>query len=258
MKSGIVIKTPAQIEGIRASCRLAANTLEIVGLNIRPGVTTEYLNSIAAEYMRMNGATSATLDYVVPSVPVPFPKETCISVNEVICHGIASEQKLKEGDIVKVDITTVLNGFYGDTCKTFAVGKPTKKTLALMECGMQCLNVGINQVKPGVRLFNIGDNIAKYAHAYGYSVVQQFCGHGVGLEFHEEPQVPHFKVTDKTSPIMQPGMIFTIEPMINMGLPGIVIAEDHWTASTVDGKLSVQNEHTVLVTETGVEILTKL
>jgi methionyl aminopeptidase len=252
----IAIKSPSQIDGIRRSCQLAARTLVEVGKLVRPGVTTDQLNDAAAQFMKAHGATPATLNYISPAVAVPFPKESCISVNEVICHGISSDQVLKEGDVVKVDVTTILDGYYGDTCKTFAVGSVSKKAAALMRCGEECLEIGVKEVAPGKHLHDIGFHIANYAHAHGYSVVKAFSGHGVGLAFHEEPNVPHFGKKG-TGPVMQPGMIFTIEPMVSQGRDGVVIdAHDHWTARTVDGKLSVQNEHTILVTETGVEILT--
>jgi methionyl aminopeptidase len=252
----IAIKTPEQIDYIRKSCQLATHPVDEVGRAVVPGITTDDLNKIAAEFIAENGAISATLNYR-GYMAHPFPKESCISVNEVVCHGVAGPRVLKEGDIVKVDITTILNGYYGDTCKTFRVGKVSKRIEALVQCGQECLEIGVKQVKPGAHLYDIGYHISNYAHAHGYSVVRAFTGHGVGIAFHEEPQVPHFG-NKGTGPILKPGYIFTIEPMINEGRFECLIDEvDHWTARTIDGKLSVQFEHTVLVTADGVEILTK-
>ena len=255
----IEIKTPEQIEKIRQSCKIAARTLAYAGTFVKPGVSTEEINKAAAEFMKEHGATSATLNYINAQNKYPFPKETCISVNEVVCHGIASPDIiLKEGDIVKIDVTTILDGYFGDTCKTFPVGKVTKRTQALMDCGEDCLRIGINHIKPGRPLNDIGTAIEHFAKVNGYSVVRAFTGHGVGNHFHEEPTVFHHHIPKK-SPIMVPNMIITCEPMICMGFYDVVIDEsDHWTARTADGKLSVQNEHTCLICPSGVEILTKI
>lgn len=247
---GIIIKTQKQIDGIRNSCRLAAKTLKYLEPFVVPGVTTGEINDLAEKYIRENGAIPAPLNYK------GFPKSVCTSVNEVICHGIPGDRKLQEGDILNVDVTTVLEGYYGDTCKMYAVGKISEAAQRLLDVTKKCLEIGVAQVRPGNRLGNIGYNIARYANLQGYSVVYQFCGHGVGLQFHEDPQVNHIDRKD-TGPEMRPGMVFTIEPMINAGVAEALVLEDQWTAVTADNKLSAQYEHTVLVTPDGHEILTE-
>ena len=245
----IIIKTEKQIEGIRKSSRLAAKTLKYLEPLIVPGITTGEINDLAEKFIRDNGATPACLNYR------GFPKAVCTSVNEVICHGIPGDRALKEGDIINVDVTTILDGFYGDTCRMYAVGQVSESAQKIMDTAKKCLEIGIAQVRPGNRFGNIGHEIRKYATSQGYSVVWQFCGHGVGLKFHEDPQVNHADQKDN-GPRMKEGMTFTIEPMINEGVAEALILEDHWTAITSDHKLSAQYEHTVLVTKTGVEILT--
>lgn len=248
----INIKTPAQIEGIRKSSKLAAQTLQFIAPFVIAGVTTCELDQKIEAYMREHGATPATLGYK------GYPKSSCISVNEVICHGIPDTTVLKDGDIVNIDVTTILNGYFGDTCKMFAVGTISEEAQKLLDIGHQCLLKGIMEVRPDNRFGSIGYAITQHAEANGYSVVHQFCGHGVGIEFHEEPQVNHYVVHKNTGPKMKEGMIFTIEPMINQGKAEAIISEsDGWTARTIDGLLSAQFEHTVLVTKDGVEILTK-
>ncbi|HKM93723.1 MAG TPA: type I methionyl aminopeptidase [Prolixibacteraceae bacterium] len=247
----IIIKTPEQIEGIRKSSKLAGNTLKMIASYVKEGVNTEYLDKIIEEYMRDNGAIPATLGYN------GYPKSSCISLNEVVCHGIPSPTTiLKEGDILNIDVTTILNGYYGDTSKMFSVGKISPKAELLIETTLHCLRLGIQQVIPGNHLGNIGFTISRYAQSKGFSVVYEFCGHGCGVDFHEDPQVEHIGRRN-TGPLMQPGMTFTIEPMINEGKSRTRIDKaDGWTARTIDGKLSAQFEHTLLVTETGVEVLT--
>ncbi|HPW67457.1 MAG TPA: type I methionyl aminopeptidase [Salinivirgaceae bacterium] len=247
----IIIKTPEQIEGIRKSSRLAANVLKYIEPHVVAGVSTEYLDNLILRYIEDNDATSATLGYN------GFPKASCISLNEVVCHGIPSESViLKDGDIVNIDVTTILNGYYGDTSTMFLIGNVSDDAMKLVEATKHCLNLGIQQVKPGAYFGDIGFVIARYAHSKGYSVVYEFCGHGVGIDFHEEPQVEHI-ARRGSGKKMREGMIFTIEPMINMGKPRVKIdTKDGWTARTIDGKLSAQFEHTVLVTPTGYEILT--
>jgi methionyl aminopeptidase len=246
----ILIKNQRQIEGIRKSCRLAAATLRYISQFVVAGVTTGELNDLCEKYIVDNNAIPAPLGYM------GYPKATCISLNEVICHGIPGQEKLKDGDIVNIDVTTILDGYYGDTSTMFTVGAISEDAQHLLDVAKRCLDIGIKQVRPGNRFGNIGYEIHKYAMLQGCTVVYQFCGHGVGIRFHEEPQVSH--IADKDSgPKMRPGMIFTIEPMINLGSPEAIIdEEDKWTARTVDGKLSAQYEHTVLVTSTGAEILT--
>lgn len=246
----IIIKTPEQIEGIRKSSQLAGNCLKMISDYVKEGVSTEYLNTVLDEYIRDHKAIPATLGYS------GFPKSCCISLNEVICHGIPNEKTiLKDGDILNIDVTTILDGYYGDTSTMFTIGEISEKAENLVIDTEHMLYLGIDEVKPGKRFGSIGFAIANYAKKKKYSVVYEFCGHGVGIEFHEEPHVEHIgKKYEGTK--FKPGMIFTIEPMINLGRPKAIIdKEDGWTARTIDGKLSAQFEHTILVTETGVEIL---
>jgi methionyl aminopeptidase len=247
----IIIKTPEQIEGIRKSSKLAGQTLEYIAEFVKEGVSTESLNAKIDSYIREHGAVPATLGYS------GYPKSCCISLNEVVCHGIPSENTiLKNGDILNVDVTTILDGFYGDTSKMFTVGEVSPLALDLIEVTKHGLDLGIQQVKPGNQFGNIGYAISKYVKSQGYSVVYEYCGHGVGIDFHEEPQVDHTSRRN-TGSVMQAGMIFTIEPMINVGRPGTIVDKnDKWTARTVDKKLSAQFEHTILVTNTGFEVLT--
>ncbi len=246
----IIIKTPEQIEGIRKSSKLAAKSLMMIEEHVKAGVSTEELNKLIHNFIVKNNAIPATLNYG------GFPKSCCISVNEVVCHGIPSERILKNGDILNIDVTTILNGYYGDTSKMFTIGKVSANAKKLIDVTKESLQIGINEVKPGNRFGNIGYAISKFVEKHGYSVVYEYCGHGVGLRFHEEPQVEH-KAPKDSGEVMQPGMIFTIEPMINLGMPHVVTSKkDGWTVTTKDKKLSAQFEHTVLVTETGYEILT--
>lgn len=249
----IIIKNQEQIEGIKASSRLAAATLDYIEGFLKPGVTTGYLDHEIEGYIIRHGAIPATKGYN------GFPKSSCISPNEVVCHGIPSDKvTLKEGDIINIDVTTILNGYFGDTSKMFCIGEVSEKAKRLIETTRHCLSLGIQQVKPGNYFGNIGFVISRYAKSKGFSVVYEFCGHGVGLEFHEEPQIDHTSRRN-TGPIMQPGMIFTIEPMINEGRPSTRVDKgDGWTARTVDNRLSAQYEHTVLVTSTGYEVLTDI
>jgi len=246
----IPIKSAEQIDGIRESCQLAAQTLTMIEPFVVAGVTTDELNTRMADHISKHDAIPAPLNYM------GYPKETCISVNDVVCHGIPDGRVLKEGDILNIDVTTILNGYYGDTSRMYTVGKISERAKKLLEVTEQSLNVGIEQVKPGNKTGLIGSAISEYAETKGYGVVHQFCGHGVGLKFHEPPQIPH-KCNPNSGVKMIPGMIFTIEPMINIGRPEAVISEtDRWTATTIDGELSAQAEHTILVTEDGHEILT--
>lgn len=249
----IIIKTPEQIDGIRKSSQLAAKTLDYAEQFVKPGVNTAYIDDKIDEFIQSHGAISATLGYN------GYPKSSCISLNEVICHGIPSESTvLKEGDILNIDITTILDGYYGDTSRMFTVGEISDAADDLIETTLHCLDLGIEQVRPGNRFGNIGFVINRYAKAKGYSVVYEFCGHGVGIDFHEEPQVDHASRRN-SGPVMRPGMIFTIEPMINEGKAKATIDKnDGWTARTIDKKLSAQFEHTILVTPTGYEVLTDI
>lgn len=247
----IEIKTAEEIEHMRATCRLATATLAYLGEQVRSGITTESLDRLAFEYIQDHGATPSPLNYR------GFPKSICTSPNEVICHGIPSEDVvLKDGDILNIDVTTNLNGFHGDTNRTFFVGDVDPRARQLVEVTHQCMMLGIAQVKPGNKIRDIGTAIQRKARAHRYSVVRQFCGHGIGREFHAPPQVPHFPMPGQ-SPEMEPGMTFTVEPMINECRWEAKVLEDGWTAVTIDGHLSAQFEHTVLVTENGYEVLTR-
>lgn len=249
-----MIKNKRQIDGIRKSCHLAADTLTYLQEHVKPGITTQRLNDLADAYIRNYNAVPAPLGYR------GYPRSICTSINEVICHGIPSHSViLKEGDIINIDVTTILNGYYGDTSRMYTVGAVDLAAEKLINITQDCLNIGIAQVKPGNQFCQIGKAIQPYATSRGYSVVHQFCGHGTGIQFHEEPQVHHNDTGDKSElRRMEPGMIFTIEPMLNQGVADAVIdPTDKWTARTQDGKLSAQFEHTVLVSEDGVEVLTK-
>lgn len=249
----IIIKTPEQIEGIRQSSHLAAKTLDFAEQFVKEGMNTEFIDDKIEEFIRAHGAIPATLGYN------GYPKSSCISPNNIICHGIPSKETiLKNGDILNIDITTILKGYFGDTSRMFTVGDITPVADKLIDTTLHCLDLGIEQVMPGNRFGNIGFVINRYAKAQGYSVVYEFCGHGVGVEFHEEPQVDHASRRN-TGPEMKPGMIFTIEPMINQGKARASIDKnDGWTARTIDNKLSAQFEHTILVTQTGCEVLTDI
>ncbi len=248
----IAIKTPAEIILMRESCRLAAKTLVFIEPFIKPGVSTNEINVRCHEYIKKNGAIPSPLNYH------GFPKSICTSRNEVICHGIPSEKDIIcDGDIINVDVTVYKNGFHGDTNKTFLVGAVSPIAKKLVEVTFQCLWAGINEIRPGVMIGNIGAAISHLAHKNKYSVVEEYCGHGIGREFHEAPQVLHFSKWN-TGIELRPGMVFTVEPMINLGRKGCKLLSDNWTVVTVDGKLSAQFEHTVLVTETGYEVLTLL
>jgi methionyl aminopeptidase len=251
----IKIKTPAQIEGIRKSSQLAAKVLKYLEQFAVAGNTTKYINDKALEYILDHGAKSATLGYKSHGSP-PFSGAVCTSPNEVICHGVPNQYELKDGDILNIDVTTILNGYFGDTCKMYEIGEISTEARNLIDTTKQCLQLGVDQCKPGNRFGNIGHAIQTYAEGKGYNVVWQFCGHGVGLKFHEEPEVSHVGQLN-TGKRMKPGMIFTIEPMINSGVAECIIDKsDGWTARTRDYELSAQFEHTILITPTGSECLT--
>ena len=247
----IILKNKEQIDGIRKSSKMAGEVLLYVADFVKEGVTTYYLDQLIHKYIVERGGIPATMNYN------GYPKSCCISLNDVICHGIPAENIiLKKGDILNIDVTTILDDYFGDTSKMFIVGDVPETATKLVNATLHCLNLGIQQVKPGNYLGNIGYVISRYAISQGFSVVYEYCGHGVGIEFHEEPQVDH-AARKNSGPKLKPGMIFTIEPMINEGKPRVRVDEsDGWTARTVDNKLSAQYEHTVLVTETGCEVLT--
>jgi len=246
----ISIKSAREIELMRATCKLAAQTLEYIAPYVVPGVSTEELNKLCHDYILKHGAYPSPLNYH------GFPKSVCTSLNEVICHGIPSTQDiLKDGDILNIDVTTYLNKFHGDTNKTFLVGNVSPEIKKLVDVTYQCMRAGIDQVRPGGHIGDIGAAIQEIAHSHGYSVVEDYCGHGIGREFHEAPQVVHVGKRG-TGPEMKPGMTFTIEPMINLGVKDGKLLKDGWTVVTRDKKWSAQFEHTILVTPDGHEILT--
>lgn len=245
----VQIKSKREIAQMRRVSQLAADTLCRVAEILRPGLTTEEINTFVHEDTLAKGAIPAPLDYH------GFPKSVCTSVNEVVCHGIPGPQRLREGDIINVDVTHIYEGFHGDTSATFYIGEPSEEAKRVTEVSRRCLELGIAEVKPGARLGNIGAAIEEFASQFGFGIVRDFVGHGIGRKFHEEPKVSHVGVRGRGER-MRPGMIFTIEPMINVGTHEVRILDDEWTAVTADGSLSAQFEHTVLVTEDGVEVLT--
>jgi len=246
----IILKTPAEIEKMRVAGRLAAEVLEMIEPYVVPGVTTEELDRICHDYIvNTQQAIPAPLNYK------GFPKSICTSVNHQVCHGIPGPKKLKNGDIVNIDITVIKDGYHGDTSKMFLVGEAAIRAKRLVRLTQECMYLGIRQVRPGAHLGDIGHAIQKHAESHGCSVVQEFCGHGIGRGFHEEPQVLHYGKPGEGARL-QAGMIFTVEPMINLGKRYVKIMPDGWTAVTKDHSLSAQWEHTVLVTADGCEILT--
>ncbi len=248
----IHIKTPAEIEKMRVAGRLAAELLHMIRPYVQPGVTTEELDRICHDYIvTVQKATPAPLNYR------GFPKSICTSVNHVVCHGIPGKRRLKEGDVVNIDVTVIKEGYHGDTSKMFFVGEPPVIARRVCKVSRECLLLGIEKVGPGVRLGALGHVIQKHAESNGFSVVREYCGHGIGRQFHEEPQVLHYG--DLTEGVeLVPGMTFTIEPMINTGKRFVKLLPDGWTVVTKDHSLSAQWEHTVLVTGTGYEVLTRL
>ena len=246
----VSIKTPEEIEKMRISGRLAAEVLEMLEPHVKVGVTTEELNRISHEYItQVQQAIPAPLNYN------GFPKSICTSVNHVVCHGIPNDKPLKDGDIINIDVTVIKDGWYGDTSKMFLVGNTPEWAERLCRVTQECLYKGIEIVRPGTRLGDIGEVIQKYAESQGYSVVREYCGHGIGKVFHEEPQVLHYGRAG-TGLELKEGMTFTIEPMINLGRPETRLLGDGWTAITKDRKLTAQWEHTLTVTADGYEIFT--
>lgn len=245
----IIIKNKEQIEGIRKACKLAIDSLTHIEEFLKPNITTEEIDAKIEKYIRSHGGVPAPLGYK------GYPKSTCVSINEVICHGIPSERALKEGDIVSIDVSTILNNYFGDTCKTYPIGEVSSKAKNLISITKNCLDIGMKEVKPNAPFNSIGNAIYNYVAYKGYGIVSQFGGHGTGLSLHEEPHIYHMRNSDTTK--MKPGMIFTIEPMICEKSPNHILLEDGWTAITDDKGLSAQFEHTILVTDTGFEILTK-
>jgi methionyl aminopeptidase len=247
--STVEIKSPKEIDTLRRVCRLAAETLLEVGPLIRPGITTDDINRFVHEDTLRRGARPAPLNYH------GFPKSVCTSINEVVCHGIPGSQRLKDGDIINVDVTHIYEGFHGDTSATFYVGRPSKEAARVTEIARRCLEIGIEQVRDGARLGDIGAAIQEYAEGQGCSVVRAFVGHGIGRRFHEPPQVSHVG-TRGSGLRLKNGMCFTIEPMINAGGYEVDVLDDGWTVITRDRSLSAQFEHTLVVTKAGCEVLT--
>jgi len=253
----ISIKTPEEIEKMRVAGRLAAEVLDMIAPHVQPGITTDELDRICHDYIvNEQKAIPAPLNYK------GFPKSICTSVNHQVCHGIPGGKKLKKGDIINIDITVIKDGYHGDTSRMFFVGQPSIQAKRLVEVTHECMMKGIEQVKPGARLGDIGHAIQQCAESNSFSVVREFCGHGIGQKFHEEPQVLHYGKPGTGTEIRE-GMTFTIEPMINVGKPDIRILDktptgdkDGWTVVTKDKSLSAQFEHTILVTPDGHEILT--
>jgi methionyl aminopeptidase len=251
----IQIKTPDEIEKMRVAGRLAGDVLDFVTLHVRPGITTGELDRLCHDYMvKVQGTVPAPLHYAPPGYK-PFPKSICTSVNHQVCHGVPGERVLKAGDVLNIDITVIKDGYHGDTSRMFYVGEPSIQARRLCDVTYECMWLGIRQVRPGAHLGDIGAAIQQSAESHGYSVVREFCGHGIGRKFHEEPQVLHYGRAG-SGVRLEPGMIFTIEPMINAGKPAIRELADGWTIVTKDHSLSAQWEHTVLVTPQGYEVLT--
>lgn len=246
----VTIKTPDEIEKMRIAGNLAAQVLDMIEEHVKPGITTEELNTICHDYIvNQQQAIPAPLNYR------GFPKSICTSVNHVICHGIPGEKRLKKGDIINIDITVIKDEFHGDTSRMFYVGKPSILAKRICETARECMLLGIEMVKPGIQLGDIGHAIQQHAEGNNFSVVREYCGHGIGRVFHEEPQVLHYGKPG-TGRALEEGMTFTIEPMVNAGKKETRLLSDDWTVVTRDHSLSAQWEHTLLVTPTGYEILT--
>lgn len=248
-KHNIRLKEGEDVDAIKRTGRLVVEALRLVEQYIKPGIKTDKINTLVHNFTIKNGATPAPLNYR------GFPKSVCVSVNEVICHGIPGDRVLKDGDIVNVDVTSLLKGYYADASKTFFVGTPGPGARKIVKIAKESLKAGISMVGPGKRIGDIGWAIQRYAEGQGCSVVREFVGHGVGFEFHEAPQIPHFGMKGRGT-VLVPGMVFTIEPMINLGNKELHILKDNWTAVTNDGSLSAQFEQTLLVTRDGFESLT--
>ncbi len=247
----VTIKSAEEIEKMRVAGRLASMVLDMIGPEVKAGVTTDQLNTLCHDYIVND----------LDSIPAPlhyrgFPKSICTSVNHVVCHGIPSDKKLKNGDIINIDITVIKDGFHGDTSRMYCVGKPSIRARRICDIASQCMFKGIELVKPGVQLGDIGHIIQRHAESNGFSVVREYCGHGIGRRFHEDPQILHYG-TPGTGMKIQSGMTFTIEPMINAGKKETRLLRDKWTVETRDRSLSAQWEHTILVTDSGYEILTR-
>ncbi len=253
--TSILIKSAEDIQGMRLAGRLGSEVLDYIAPFVKAGISTGELDRLCHEYMvNVQNTIPAPLNYCPPGY-TPFPKAICTSVNDVVCHGIPGNKILKNGDVVNIDVTVIKDGYHGDTSRMFFVGEPSILARRLSDITYECMWLGISQIKPGNHLGDIGFIIQQHAEKAGYSVVREFCGHGIGKVFHEEPQILHYG-RPGTLAQMLPGMIFTVEPMINAGRKDIREMPDGWTIKTRDHSLSAQWEHTVLVTETGFEVLT--
>ena len=246
----VTIKTADEIEKMRIAGRLAGEVLQMIRPHVKAGITTNELDRICHDYiLNVQQAVPAPLNYR------GFPKSICTSVNHVVCHGIPGDKRLKKGDAVNIDITVIKDGFHGDTSKMFFVGEPTVASARLARISHECMKIGIDMVKPGIRLGDIGHAIQQHAESQNCSIVREYCGHGIGREFHEDPQVLHYGKPG-TGMTLEPGMTFTIEPMVNAGKRFTKLLPDGWTVVTKDHSLSTQWEHTILVTDSGHEVLT--
>lgn len=246
----VTIKTAAEIEKMRVAGRLAAQVLEMVGQHVKPGATTDELDRLCHDFIvHEQKAIPAPLDYR------GFPRSICTSVNNQVCHGIPGNKRLKKGDIINIDVTVIKDGFHGDTSKMFFIGEPSVLAKRLVAITQQAMRIGIGQVRPGATIGDIGHAIQTFVEDNNYSVVREYCGHGIGREFHEEPQILHYGNPGEGT-VLEPGMCFTIEPMVNAGKRHVKLLPDGWTVVTKDRSLSAQWEHTILVTEDGREILT--
>ncbi|MBF0282350.1 MAG: type I methionyl aminopeptidase [Zetaproteobacteria bacterium] len=245
----IIIKSDTDIAAMRPACKLAAQTLDMIESYIQAGITTDEINTLVHDFTIAHGGIPAPLNYR------GFPKSVCTSVNHVVCHGIPSSKTLKNGDIINVDVTTIMNGWHGDTSKTFFVGDVNPRARKVTETAQTALILGIEKAKPGNTFGDIGHAIQSFVEAQGMSVVREYCGHGIGKGFHEDPQVMHYGKEGQGTMIKK-GMVFTIEPMVNYGKAGVKLLGDHWTVVTRDKSLSAQFEHTIAITANGAEILT--
>lgn len=249
-KMSVQIKSPEAIAKMRVAGRLAADVLDMIEPYVQPGVTTEELDRICHRYMtESQGTIPAPLHYR------NFPKSICTSVNHQVCHGIPGGKRLKKGDVVNIDITVIKDGYHGDTSKMFFVGEPSVLARRLVTVTQQAMQLGIAAIRPGATLGDIGHAIQRFVESHGYSIVREYCGHGIGRDFHEEPQVLHYGKSGDGL-VLRPGMCFTVEPMVNAGKRFIKVLPDGWTVITKDRSLSAQWEHTVLVTQDGHEVLT--
>ncbi len=245
----ITLHKAEDFAGMRAAGRLAAETLDMITAHVRPGITTGALDTICNDFILANGAVSACLNYR------GYPKSVCISINHVVCHGIPGDRVLLSGDILNIDVTVILDGWHGDSSRMYCAGPPSTKARNLIDATHEALMRGVAEVRPGATLGDIGFAIQRYAEGQRFSVVRDFCGHGIGRRFHEAPNVLHYGRPGEGA-VLKPGMFFTIEPMVNAGRPEVKVLDDGWTAVTRDRSLSAQFEHMVGVTESGVEIFT--